>query len=270
MKTVSLKMAKKLKECECGCGEMFEPIDSKGRKRRFLPGHNSRVNHPMQGERAKNNKGGVITKYGYKLIYVPKDERDRHTYRKDGYAFEHRYVMERYLGRKLKQYEIVHHKNGNKLDNRIENLKLMTISSHAKYESNQRPVNWNAIEAMKQANIKPEKDICLVDGCQGEVRARGLCNAHYHKYRRGLLQFVNGIPFVVKKKKQQPCLQKVCEECGKTFMARSNQAKYCEVCRQPYMKARRYRERRKKRENSISNHCKTSYGSRTAMAPHPL
>lgn len=75
--------------------------------------------------------GGRRLFNGYILVYQPEHPHPNGGGR-NNCVFEHRLVMEKHLGRFLTKKEIVHHVNGIKTDNRIENLELTTPSKHIK------------------------------------------------------------------------------------------------------------------------------------------
>lgn len=73
--------------------------------------------------------GYKVKRNGYIYVYFPTHPNCS----KIGLVREHRLVMEEHLGRYLTKDEVVHHINGIKDDNRIENLQLMTRSEHARF-----------------------------------------------------------------------------------------------------------------------------------------
>lgn len=91
-------------------------------------GHKESNKKYNSGENGNNWKGGRrISSEGYIKIYMPD-----HPHAIGGAVYEHRYVMEQHIGRLLTKNEVVHHINGNKSDNRLENLMLLTQSEHSK------------------------------------------------------------------------------------------------------------------------------------------
>jgi hypothetical protein len=75
-------------------------------------------------------RGGRRVRDGYVIVWLPAD----HLFSsmcKRGYVFEHRLILAMRLGRPLRTDEIAHHRNGDRSDNRPENLELKTRSEHS-------------------------------------------------------------------------------------------------------------------------------------------
>lgn len=119
--------------CQCGCGEktIISPKTDraagkvKGQPGRYIKGHNFRES--KAGDQSPNWKGGrQISSHGYVVLWTP-----------EGRQYEHIVVAEKAIGRKLKYItpghpdnEVVHHINGNKLNNGNNNLLVCTHAYH--------------------------------------------------------------------------------------------------------------------------------------------
>lgn len=120
-------------KCMCGCGQMTRIAQVndrskgwvKGEPLKFIKGHNCAQASGIRTERSVGNK--YVTRHGYVMVTLGHGKRQ----------YEHIMAAERAIGRPLKNFgrgnprtEVVHHINGNKTDNRPNNLLICSHEYH--------------------------------------------------------------------------------------------------------------------------------------------
>ncbi len=120
--------------CQCDCGNTAIRLGF-AMRRGFVKScgcYNSECRSRRRGKLSPQWRGGKTRNVGG---YVLLSKRGHPKAGRDGYVFEHVFVMEKHLGRYICENELVHHKNGVKDDNRIENLEVMLVTSHCRGQS---------------------------------------------------------------------------------------------------------------------------------------
>jgi len=114
--------------------------------RRTLSEARQGAKNPQWGKSHRGHKdprwkgGRTYDRLGYVLIW----NRDHPNADRHGYVYEHRLVMEEWLGRLLTPEEVVHHENEINDDNRIENLRLFASGGeHTAYHDPKKERNKN-------------------------------------------------------------------------------------------------------------------------------
>lgn len=115
--------------CGCGCGKRTN-LDTCGRPRRFLQGHNQRG----------TGKGWL--EQGYRFV--------KHQGRRKAL---HRVIVEEREGRELSRNEIVHHVDHNPLNNDPSNLVILNRAEHARLHSGGKRRRWTEEERVRAAEL---------------------------------------------------------------------------------------------------------------------
>ncbi len=144
--------------CKCDCGKLVEVgtdalMSGDTKSCRCLQ---RELQRKQTGSRRWNWKGGHKIDNGYILIANPKYPITSNS----RYVPEHVLVMETHIGRPLLPKETVHHKNGIKTDNRIENLELWS-SNHQPGQRIQDNIEWCTLFLSQYAPIRLRKQFLI-------------------------------------------------------------------------------------------------------------
>ena len=134
--------------CEaCGAAFKVKPTRLQRSRVRFCS---------MECRRRVQYTGRFVRSDGYVAVRVGAD-----------FQLEHRVIMAAHLGRELATREHVHHVNGDKADNRLGNLAVLSVEDHAREHA---PVPWARIQCT-----------CIACGCTFK-RARSWVSRHPHTF----------------------------------------------------------------------------------------
>lgn len=118
-------------KCRCVCG-MVRDVSNHSLRAGTSSSCGCIVNYDRVHANAKHPPFFIR---GYKVVYHPEHLSFSGFVKHPGYIYEHRYVMEKNLGRPLRKDEHIHHIDGNKSNNVIANLKLISPAEHARHHN---------------------------------------------------------------------------------------------------------------------------------------
>ena len=95
--------------------------------------------------------------HGYRMVTIPKKDFYYPMAGHKGRVRLHRLIMAKHLGRCLHSWEHVHHKNGNKQDNRIENLCLTMENDHNRISSLSKNYKGKSLERVLTEEIEKKE-----------------------------------------------------------------------------------------------------------------
>jgi hypothetical protein len=150
--------------CACGCGQTTNEKQP-GLYSAYIRGHRTR-------------KGDYITAAGY-AYRIARD----HPRKSDGnYVFVHILMAEKALGRYLKPGEVVHHIDGNKLNNVNSNLVICPSESYHQLLH----MNQEALDACGDANRRKCKICKKWDHIANlaAIHRKGRKNSYYYRHRQ--------------------------------------------------------------------------------------
>jgi len=132
-------------------------------------------------------------------------------YKHSNGKFTHHYIWEQFHKRKVPEGHVIHHKDGDKYNNNIENLQLMTDTDHRSTESKKLHAN--------EEYTKRNKELLRINREKAKLWHKSPEGLKWHKK--------HGKDCWTKENREKRAITKTCKYCKKEFKAIFKRAKYC-------------------------------------------